>query len=334
MSMKTPLRFLARLSRFAPLASTVAMALTLFGQTGCAVSSHPHVASSAGVPSRTKELVDVMDRPGPIAVETVTSVKWQVPREGLLNLDHPKAKAANLQKGDEPIVVDFHVLRHPGKGTFLVDSGFEKALRDDPDHAAIRGIVASYLAPEKMTWQAPLGEWLSARHETVSGVFLTHAHLDHVGGLHDLPRTVPVYTGPGELSESSFLNMFVQSSTDRELEGMQAVGEWRFGADPDGYFDGVVDVFGDKSLFALWVPGHTQGSTAYLARTPKGPVLMVGDASHTVFGWKNGVEPGEFSSDRPRSAGSLERLRKLVAAHPSVDVRLGHQHLDEEHGSH
>jgi len=34
-------------------------------------------------------------------------------------------------------------------------------------------------------------------------------------------------------------------------------------ADPSGLFAGVLDVFGDGSFWALWVPGHTPGSTAY-----------------------------------------------------------------------
>ena len=90
-------------------------------------------------------------------------------------------------------------------------------------------------------------------------------------------------------------------------------------------FEGVVDIFGDGSAWALWVPGHTGGSTAYLLRTPRGPVLLTGDACHTRWGWDHSVEPGSFSSDVPRSAESLARLERLVAEHPGVDVRLGHQ---------
>ena len=67
------------------------------------------------------------------------------------------------------------------------------------------------------------------------------------------------------------------------------------------------------------------GSTAYLLRTPRGPVLLTGDACHTRWGWDHQVEPGSFSSDVPRSAESLARLERLVAEHPGVEVRLGHQ---------
>lgn len=100
---------------------------------------------------------------------------------------------------------------------------------------------------------------------------------------------------------------------------------WRFAPDVDGAFDGLLDVFGDQTFWAIHVPGHTAGSTAYLARTTTGPVLLTGDACHTIWGWEHGVEPGSFSSDRAQSASSLARLRRFVAKHPTMDVRVGHQ---------
>ena len=121
------------------------------------------------------------------------------------------------------------------------------------------------------------------------------------------------------------MNLFVRSQTDDALEGKGALREWSRVPDPGGAFEGVVDVFGDGTVWAIAVPGHTDGSTAYLARTPTGPVLFTGDACHTTWGWDNGVEPGTFSSDRPRSRVSLDRMRAFVAKHPTIDVRVGHQ---------
>ena len=108
---------------------------------------------------------------------------------------------------------------------------------------------------------------------------------------------------------------------------MDAIREWPFEGDESGTFEGVLDVFGDGSLFAILVPGHTTGSTAYLARTPDGPVLLTGDVSHTAWGWEHGVAPGSFTEDHEANAESLKRLRALVARHPGIDVRLGHQPL-------
>ncbi len=115
--------------------------------------------------------------------------------------------------------------------------------------------------------------------------------------------------------------------TDRALEGKPPLREWKFTRDPEGRFEGVLDVFGDGTLFALYVPGHTHGSVAFVARTVKGPVLFTGDACHTVWGWRHEVEPGTFSDDQKQSAESLTRLEALVKRHPGIDVRLGHETL-------
>ena len=112
----------------------------------------------------------------------------------------------------------------------------------------------------------------------------------------------------------------------RLLDGHELLSEWKFTADAGGRFDGLVDVFGDGSLWAIWVPGHTPGSTAYLVRTANGPVLLTGDASHTRWGWENDVEPGTYSNDPEQSAASFRKLRAFAVAHPNLEVRVGHQH--------
>jgi N-acyl homoserine lactone hydrolase len=162
-------------------------------------------------------------------------------------------------------------------------------------------------------------------------VLLTHLHADHVSGMPDVPRGTPIYLGPQEAKARGMLNALSQGLTDRLLEGHSPISEWQFHPDPDARFDGVIDVFGDGSLWAIHVPGHTAGSTAYLARTAQGPVLMVGDTSHTAWGWKNSVEPGTFTADQTRNAEQIKRLQALAAEHPRLSVRLGHQSLTGAH---
>jgi glyoxylase-like metal-dependent hydrolase (beta-lactamase superfamily II) len=176
-----------------------------------------------------------------------------------------------------------------------------------------------------MKIQVALGDWLAAQPGPVAGVFLTHLHPDHLSGMADVAAGTPVYAGPGEAGERALVNLFLQPNIDRAFAGKGPLAAWPFGPDAGGAFEGVVDIFGDGSAWALWVPGHTAGSTAYLLRTPRGPVLLTGDACHTRWGWDHDVEPGSFSSDLPRSVESLARLRKLVTEHPGVELRLGHQ---------
>ncbi len=295
--------------------------------SGCIGSRHATQRSTLGVARSTSDLLAVIDQPGIVELETVTSSVWAVPRQNLINLENPIAQRAGLKKGLEPIEVDFHVIRHPTRGRYLVDTGAERALRDQPRQAAVRGLVAAYLHFGTMNVVAPLGDWLAAHDQggPIRGVFLTHLHPDHISGMVDVPNDAIVYTAPGELSERLAHNLFLQSVNDRALAGKPPVEEWPFAPDASGRFAGVVDVFGDGQVWALWVPGHTRGSTAFIVRTPHGPVLLTGDACHTRWGWDNGVEPGPLSDDIPASRSSLERLRALAAEHPKLEVRPGHQ---------
>lgn len=288
-------------------------------------SEHPVAPANLGVPSSSLALEAVLDEPGPVRVETLLAARWEVPRSGLINLEHPASKAAGLEDGPEPIEVYFHALRHPSHGLFIVDSGVERALFSDPDHAVVSGLTRRLSGVDAMRVELDLASWLARQEQPLAGVFLTHLHLDHVLGIPDVPAGTPLFLGPGEASARGFLNLFTQAVTDRALAGKGPLRQWQFQSDPAGRFTGVLDIFGDGSVWALHVPGHTPGSTAYIARTPSGPVALVGDACHTRFGWEHGVEPGNFSADQAESALSLGALEALAARHPALDVRLGHQ---------
>ncbi len=308
-------------------AALAVLAIAVLGVRGRAGSTHATVRSELGIERRFADLEAVVDEPGSIEVVTVVSTEWVAPRSGLINLDAPEARSAGLEDGEEPIEIFFHVVRHPRRGTFIIDAGVSRAMRDTPDQAAVRGMLARMLKVDRMTFDMPLGDWLAAQPEPIRGVFFTHVALDHITGAPDLPRSRPLYAGPGDTRERALLYMFSQGTTDRCLEGLPPIAEWPFSPDPDGRFAGVVDVFGDGSFWALWTPGHTPGHTSYLARTAHGPVLFTGDVSHTRWGWEHDVESGTFNSDRAGNANSLSRLRRFVLEHPAMDVRLGHQYL-------
>jgi N-acyl homoserine lactone hydrolase len=319
---------------FSAVISAVAAALSL---GGCAVTSHGTQPAQLGKAGTLAALEAVVDQPGPIEIETVAAADWHVPLSGLLNLDDPSARVAGLEDREEPIQIFSHALRHPSFGLFLIDSGVESALTGDREHAAIGGLVANVAGLDELKVRLDTRTWLARQGAPLRGVFLTHLHLDHIMGLPDVPAGTPLYTGPGDAQASGFENLFVQGTTNRELAGHAPLSEWAFvprsesassGETASSGIDAVLDVFGDGSLWALHVPGHTPGSTAYVARSPRGPVLFTGDACHTAWGWEHDVEPGTFSSDQERSRASLLALRALARRHPRMEVRLGHQSLE------
>jgi glyoxylase-like metal-dependent hydrolase (beta-lactamase superfamily II) len=278
-------------------------------------------------------MLAALQSPGPVRLEKVVAADWAVPRSGLVNLDHPKARAAGLEDGDEPIQLYLYALHHPTRGTFVVDSGIEGGFRDPERNARVGFLVRKAMNTDRLVVHETTGEWLAGNESRLDGVFLTHLHLDHIMGLPEVPSSVPVYMGPGETEASGFLNLFSRGTTDALLQGAGPLREWQFAPDPDGRFEGLLDVFGDGSVWAIHAPGHTPGSTAFAIATTEGPALLLGDTCHTRWGWENGVEPGTFSLDRPRSAESLARLRALAARIPDVRVHPGHQSLDPSTGT-
>ena len=288
---------------------------------GCQSSSLPVSSAPLGSPANWEQMLAVIDQPGPIEFEKHLAAHWAVPLSGLLNLEHPAAVAAGLQDTEEPIEIYVYQLRHPEHGTYLVDTGMSERFTKPAENDDVSFLVRSAMNVDALRVVSSTADIARQANNPIAGVFLTHIHLDHIMGLRDLPAATPVYIGPGDATLSTFMNLFTQGTTDRLLGSATSLLEWDFAGGT------VLDVFGDGSLWAIHSPGHTPGATAYLARTTEGPQLMLGDVTHTRWGWNNGVEPGTFSEDVPRSVVSLRRMKKLAAAHPGVQVHPGHQSL-------
>ena len=316
---------LAARARSLAIALTVAAVATSIGTaaTGCAASCRTAVPATLGVPSSQQRMEALMDSPGPVEVETVVGADWAITRAGLIDLEHPTAKAAGLKDGDEPIQILVHVLRHPTRGVFLIDSGAVANLDRDPGGAGISWLLRKFMNVEKLHVRNATADVVARQHAPIAGVLMTHLHLDHVSGLGEVPAATPVYIGPGETEARAFMHLFTQGSIDRLIGERGPLQELQVAPGTDGF--GVLDLFGDGSVFAVLVPGHTPGSLAFVARTPKGPVLLTGDASHTRWGWDHDVGPGTFSEDHAGSAAAFKALRQLVSRHPTTDVRVGHQ---------
>ena len=297
--------------------------ILLLGLTaGCAPTSKETQAASMGQPGTMAELLASMEKPGVIEFKKHVSGDWAIDLSGLLNLEHPKAKAAGLSDRVEPIQIFTYSLNHPTKGTYLVDSGLSKGFLDIQNNKELSYIVKMAMNTDLIKLHITTGE-ISNQLGGIDGVFLTHIHMDHIMGLTDLGPEVAVYVGPGETTITNLTNAATRGTTDRLLGNVKALHEWQFGDSK------LIDIFGDGSVWAIHSPGHTPGATAYLANTTMGPQLMVGDATHTAWGWHNGVEAGTFSGNIPVSAISLARLKNLAGDVPGITAHPGHQAIDQ-----
>ncbi len=302
---------------------TVLIALfAVYVAAGCTLSNHP-VVTADHLPATVPRASAMVQERGPIVLESVVSARWAVPASGLINLDHPIAQQAGLTDREIPIVLPVHVLTHPTRGIHIIDTGITRD-RAAGGHGAVKGLVRGHL--EDIEPVEPIGDILARQSAPLAGVLLTHAHIDHVLGLPDIPSDTPVYMGPGELGERGFMHMLTRSTYNALFEGRQPARALRFDDAPKSAAGlAAIDLLGDGSLWALHCPGHTSGSLAFLANTTTGPALFTGDTSHTRWGWENGVEPGTYTSDHQQNAVSLAALKALVAAHPEIRVYVGHE---------
>src|SRR6185295_16114870 len=114
--------------------------------------------------------VDI-DAPGLIRVETVVSATWTSATAGLVNLWHPAARAAGIPNEKVPIVLSVHLVRHPTRGTFAIDTGVPKSwVAGSKDN--LPGLVAGGFTADI----TPVRALADIVDQPLAGVFLTHMH--------------------------------------------------------------------------------------------------------------------------------------------------------------
>lgn len=290
--------------------------------SGCAtrLSTHPVQAATAGVPTSTGAMLTALRRPGIATLDTVVAADWRFPYASASGPDQPWENSLLNAK------IFFYVFRHPEHGLVLIDAGM-------PDDAPRQmGPVLRRLMniDQTYTTRQSTARYLALTGETPRAVFLTHLHFDHVLGVRDLPRETPIHVGPGEGAQSNLIYGFVAHVTARALEGRPSLVEWGFSPDPDGRLPGVIDVFGDCSLFAIRAPGHTPGSTVYVINAVDGVHLITGDLAHSRSAWLGQrVDRAAFDPDMATLRASLAAVQAVAADIPRVIVHPGHQTLED-----
>ena len=291
----------------------------LFALSACATptSRHPVVVSDLGAPAPTSQLEASLTKTGVVTFQRLAFAQWTGGRGTFIDRKDPRT--ADVDKGSEQATIYAYVLDHPRFGRILIDSGVSAQLDERLNWVMLRAVRDLDIRVERTTAQ-----WL-AQQTPPRAVFLTHMHFDHIGGLIDLPQNTPVYVGAGDAEERSRANFVLGRPADAILRGFGPLREWAFRPDPDNVFDGVLDVFGDGSVWAIKVPGHSAGSTAYLVNAVDGPKLVVGDAVSTRLGWEDGMPQPVPAALRADAEASATRLRRFASDHPGVEVFLGHQ---------
>jgi len=104
---------------------------------------------------------------------------------------------------------------------------------------------------------------------TLEAIWLTHCHIDHAGGTHELAssKNIPI-VGP-QKEEQFWIDMLPQQSAMFGFPACQ-------GFTPDRWLEqGDEVVLGNQTLSVLHCPGHTPGHVGFYSEPSK--LLVVGD---------------------------------------------------------
>lgn len=298
--------------QYSPLRTMMlAAALSL---TACAtpLSTHPSTLADLGAPATEANIVAAMSQPGSVAFEKIVAADWHFPN----TIRAPGANEWTVRQLDAQIY--FYAIRHPRFGLYLVDAGMPADYEAHMGPMLRRVVRGDYELRLRVATEA----WAAANGQP-RGVFISHLHYDHVLGVVNLDRSVPVYVGQGDGAQRNFFYRFINQPTREALRG-RSLQAWPFQVSGSGL--AVIDIFGDSSVFAVHVPGHTPGSTAYFINATSGPQLITGDAVHSHEAWTGEREEATgFEADLPQIFASRRALQALAARIPNLEVHPGHQ---------
>jgi glyoxylase-like metal-dependent hydrolase (beta-lactamase superfamily II) len=225
------------------------------------------------------------------------------------------------------------LVKHPA-GSLLIDTGdsihFDEEIAAYP--FALRLILKNLAG--QLTPDVPLRELLRLVGEDpakIRWVVLSHSHLDHAGGLMDMPP-LPVLLTEEELQYAADPNVqargWVIAAHTQKFPPVNAP-TLKFDARPYEIFDESADLYGDGSVIVVPLRGHTPGSVGvFVNLDSRRRLFYVGDAVDDEEGFEDRVGKPLIlrgsDNDPARANEVVARLNQLHKLAPEVAIIPGH----------
>lgn len=269
------------------------------------------------IKSRYSDWDTVLRNPGGISLEVLRAGIVPGTVHTLMELSEEQKRTYEDRKLQAPLFA--FLVRHAGRGDFLVDTGFDSVYAEKPwGHFQGSAKETVHYAVEK---GKGIEEQLEQKGVTLKGVFCTHFH-EHQGGAPSLPEDIPFVFGMGEEEinfEPHVYTRFLENKTDKQTVDFEK-------ADEMPVTGRSVDIFGDGSFWAIDTAGHTKGHMSFLVNGVEGQYLITGDVCMCIKGYELGVESGRtFAADPERNRESFLKIRRLLEAYPGIKPLFGHE---------
>jgi glyoxylase-like metal-dependent hydrolase (beta-lactamase superfamily II) len=200
---------------------------------------------------------------------------------------------------DGPVAAGVQLVRDGYVNVFFIDVEGGVAMIDCGNDPEAKAILAALKAR-------------SLDANAVKAIFLTHGHPDHTAGCNQFTAPVYAFEADRGIAEGSV-------PANGPLPKLMGVQKGKTTKVTSLLVEGATVSFGDVGVTAWNIPGHTQGSAAYLARG----VLFFGDSGGGQADGKLRPAPWVFSDDSEQNKASLKGLAAKV---PAGVTRLAFAH--------
>jgi len=254
----------------------------------------------------------VFEHPAPIEIISYQTGSVLIDLEGTLNPNHLKSPRIS---GTVEVPIMAHIISHKKLGHFLLDAGLDKSYYHDPYGGVDVPLKEEFIQDKNQNIGYKLGDDSSK----INAVFLSHMHPDHIAGLRDLPKEIPVVVGNGEIED------YKPELYGDFLQDVETVYEIDF-SDSDAIppFSNCADLLGDGSLWAISTPGHTRGHISFVVNGLTGPKLLTMDVAFIPENISYGVAPSDYTWDVDKAQKSLDTLNDFIRLIRGIEVITGH----------
>lgn len=239
------------------------------------------------------------------------------------------------------------VAYHPQFGPIVIDAPFG---HEGPANAG--EVFGSFLRKAGQKFKPEWGivpriEQLGFRTSEVDHILMTHLHWDHTGGMKELGHA-RFQIAELEWAHAMSLGAVEALRAGYAQSDFRALASRvrRLNVEPSVDLSCGLDIFGDGSIEAVALPGHSPGHLGYRLRLTDGrSIFYLGDAVFSVAQVTDDVELGIFpriaASSVPEAKLTLARLRDwwrrsdrceiLICSH---DTTWGARCMDGPHPVH